>query len=685
MPRESEVYISDTSWPEAPEGFADAVQNLDFDAVEKDIEAFFTDSKEFWPADYGNYAPFFIRLAWHNAGSYRTSDGRGGADGARQRFEPERSWDDNTNLDKARKLLWPIKQKYGEGLSWGDLIVLAGNTAIKSMGGPVLGFCAGRIDDPNGDWSLELGPSMEQNQLAPCAVNGECDTPLGSTTIGLIYLNPEGPMSQPIPSLSAGEVRDTFGRMAMNDSETVALIGGGHAFGKTHGACPAGAGPPPIKSPMNPWPGACGTGKGVDAFTSGFEGPWTANPTSWDNEYFKNLVSNNWEKVQGPGGKWMWQVSGTSPMAPAANGNGTQNIMMLTSDVSLLHDPTGEYQKLVALYAEDQTTFEHNFAHAWYKLTTRDMGPITRCLGKHVPPAQDWQKPLPAPLPWWRLANFDHVKHSISTLLSSNGAHKAQLARLAYSCASTFRVTDYLGGCNGASLRFSPQKDWPENAGLQKALAILEPIKAKFGAGLSWADLIVLAGDTAIENAMGVTSSFKFCGGRTDSMAGVASDAYLRPKVAGLGNDTLAEVKDASKVMGLTSREWVALAARPVDEGFRFQAGLENKGWAQDPTVVSNLFFQTLITEDWEEHTVPSSGAKQYKAAGKDLFMLHTDLMIKYDPELLAIAQEFASSNKSFLEAFAYAWRKLVISDRFDGPTANLCSSRHQSEEVQPL
>merc|ERR1719498_1215472 len=352
-----------------------------------------TDSKQCWPADYGNYGPFFVRLAWHCSGSYRTSDGRGGCDGGRQRFEPERSWPDNTNLDKARKLLQPIKLKY-PSISWGDLFILAGTTAVQDMGGPILGFCGGRQDDDDGFWSQELGPTPEQEEYAPCPVNGKCKSPLGSTTVGLIYLNPEGPMAQPIPNASALEVRDTFGRMAMNDSETVALIGGGHAFGKTHGACPLGPGLPPKDDPLNPWPGKCGDGKLTNAYTSGIEGPWTENPTEWDNSYFTNLLDYDWSVGKGPGGKYQWHVSkGKSPRAPRADGNGYQNIQMMTSDISLISDPI--YLNIVKKYANDSKAFDNAFAHAWYKLTTRDMGPRTRCLGKNVPPAQEFQYPLP--------------------------------------------------------------------------------------------------------------------------------------------------------------------------------------------------------------------------------------------------------------------------------------------------
>jgi len=391
--------------------YAEAVSRLDLDAVKADIKELLTSSQEFWPADYGHYGPFFVRLAWHCAGSYRTSDGRGGCEGGHQRFEPERSWADNTNLDKARALLVPIKVKHGLGLSWGDLIILAGTTAIEAMGGPVLGFCAGRVDSVDGAESQELGPSPVQEQLYPCTVNGNCTKPLGSTTVGLIYLNPEGPMGQPIPEGSARNIRDAFGRMAMNDSETVSLIGGGHAFGKTHGACPAGAGPSPKEDPSNPWPGKCGTGRGKDAFTSGFEFKWTPEPTKWDNVYFKQLLNNQWEKYIGPGGHWQWRVKNASGVL--------KEVGMLTSDVSLMHDPEGEYQKLVELFANDQAAFENAFAHSWYKLVTRDMGPVTRCVGKDVPPPQPFQYPLPPPPE--KLADFGAVKTEIKKVVGSPG------------------------------------------------------------------------------------------------------------------------------------------------------------------------------------------------------------------------------------------------------------------------
>lgn len=379
-----------------------AVGELDIGAVQEDLRQLFTRSQKEWPADYGHYGPFFIRLAWHCSGSYRDSDGRGGCSGGRQRFDPERSWQDNTNLDKARALLQPIKDKYGLGLSYGDLFVMAGTTAIQAMGGPTVGVCVGRVDDDDGSRSLDLGPSEEQEEFAPCAVNGNCtgDTLLGATTVGLIYVNPEGPMGVPEPAPSALEVRDTFGRMGMNDEETVALIGGGHAFGKAHGACTAGAGIPPNEAEAAgepAWKGLCGSGTnqgiGSNSFTSGFEGSWTQNPTKWDNEYFHNLLHYDWEVWMGPGGHNQWRVSNsgweTSPTAPGAfcpnsDKRCTEDIMMLTSDISLLHDPENKYQAIVKKFAEDKHALDTAFSNAWHKLTTRPFGAMPssklRCL-----------------------------------------------------------------------------------------------------------------------------------------------------------------------------------------------------------------------------------------------------------------------------------------------------------------
>eukprot|EP00927_Polykrikos_kofoidii_P020233 TRINITY_DN1953_c0_g1_i8.p1 TRINITY_DN1953_c0_g1~~TRINITY_DN1953_c0_g1_i8.p1 ORF type:complete len:428 (-),score=65.10 TRINITY_DN1953_c0_g1_i8:96-1379(-) len=355
-----------------PSVYDAALQDLDIEALKSDLTKLFTESKDCWPADWGNYGPFFIRLAWHCSGSYRKTDGKGGCGGGRHRFEPERSWEDNANLDKARALLSPLKRKYGDALSWGDLFIAAGTTALRNMGTPIKKLCFGRIDDEDGSNSLALGPSTEQETVAPCDVNGMCKEPLGSTTIGLIYLNPEGPITQPggapnpDPALSAKDIRDTFGRMGHTDRATVALIGGGHAFGKTHGACPKGPGVSPKvaynMTPIGiPWAGNCGTGKGSDTFTSGFEGPWTTEPLKWDNEFYRALLEHTWEKHIGPGGHWQWRIqNATGPFA---------RVMRLTSDMGLLSDD--KYLEIVKEFARDLYAFDEAFDDAWFKLTTR--------------------------------------------------------------------------------------------------------------------------------------------------------------------------------------------------------------------------------------------------------------------------------------------------------------------------
>jgi len=667
----------------APEGYYEAFDALDFDAVKADIRKLFTESQEFWPADYGNYAPFFIRLAWHNSGSYRSSDGRGGADGGRQRFDPERSWDDNTNLDKARKLLEPIKQKYGVGLSWGDLIILTGDTAIESMGGPVLGFCGGRIDDADGFWSERLGPNNDQETHSPCKVPGACDTPFGTNVVGLIYVNPEGFHGKPVPELSAPQVRNTFARMGMDDKETVALIGGGHAFGKVHGACPTGPGVYPYEDPLHPWAGTCGTGsgkgKGVNAFTSGFEGPWTRTPTFWNNEYFKNLVDYKWEKHVGPGGHYQWRVSGAdSPYTTFANNTGKQDIMMLTSDVSLMFDPEGLYQPIVKNYAEDLKSLDEHFSHAWYKLTSRDMGPRARCLGKLTPPVQPFQNPLPAPPA--TLADFAAVRTALKGVLTTaqpavlpmtGGTYGPEMVRLAWRCAATFRVTDYQGGCNGARIRMSPQKDWTVNAGLDKVLALLEPVKKQFGEGLTWADLIVLAGTVALEEAG--APEMTFCGGRSDADV-TAKDPIsdklhylnMEPMVTGHMNATIDDLEQYTLLLGLNTMEFTALmGARALGQ---LPPGYGMGQRTSKPTTLGTDYFNNLVTADW----MPSGST--YKAAGKNgLTVLKDDILLISAAEYLTVAQQFAGDEALYLKTLASAWTKLMNADRFDGPTRNLC------------
>jgi len=657
---------------------AEAMAMVDWKDVMVDLKELMTDSKDYWPADYGHYGPLFIRLAWHNAGSYRTSDGRGGADGARQRFEPERSWADNTNLDKARSLLWPIKEKYGQGLSWGDLIVLSGNAAIESMNGPVFGFCAGRVDAADGSESIQLGPSLEQEDLMPCEVNGECGEPLGANTIGLIYVNPEGHMGNPDPAESANDIRDVFGRMNLNDSETVALIGGGHAFGKAHGACPNGPGPAPVEDPTNPWPGLCGTGKGEDTFTSGFELPFTSHPLRWDNEYFQNLINYDWVSHKGPGNHYQWRPNVEDgqkpPVAASADGSHNQSVELLTSDVAL-YWADESYKSIVQLFANDMKEFDHAFEHAWYKLTTRDMGPVSRCMNDDAPPAQPFQYPLPdSPAGW---PDFEVIRSEISEIINSAEEAVGMFSRLAWQCVSTYRSTDYLGGCNGARIRFSPQRDWQVNRNVEKALVLLQPIKDNHGTNLSWADLIVLAGNTAVEKAGG--NHVTFCGGRTDATDGMGSE-YLHPSIAGGFSETLIKFKDYISVMGLTQKEFAALNGAGYSIGDSFDCeGLFCRrdsflGASSVSSELTNEFFKTLLRETWEVYTITNSNRTMYKARGKDLLMFKTDLMFKFDPELLAISQDFAADNDLFLAEVNKAWTKLANADRFDGPINNLCT-----------
>lgn len=657
--------------------YFEALQKINFDDVKKDLTKLFTESQDWWPADYGNYGPFFVRLAWHCAGSYRTSDGRGGCSGGRQRFDPERSWADNTNLDKARKLLGPIREKYGIGLSWGDLFILAGTTAMESMGFEPLGFCAGRIDQVDGSQSTDLGSTptgVTPDGLNNCTTPGDCQRPFGTTTVGLIYVNPEGPQGVPDPDVSFKQIRDTFGRMSMNDTETVALIGGGHSFGKTHGACPTPPGPAPDQAPLDPWKGNCGNGVGVNAFTSGFEGPWTTTPNKFDNQYFRNLINFNWSVAIGPGGHNQWHITNPNPpQIPYANGTGLQNLMMLTSDVSLLHDP--EYKAIVQQWATDEAAFANAFKHAWYKLTTRDMGPVTRCYGTATPPAQPFQYPLPPPPA--ALASADDVRADIRHFMSAananvtadmvNGApyYGAMFVKLAWQCASTFRVTDHQGGCNGARIRYPPQSTWAENANMDKVLEVLQPIKTKYGSSLSWADLIVLAATTALEDAG--APKYDFCPGRTDATDGQGSE-NLKMREFALA-DAAKGLRYRQQLLDMSDHEIVVLQSRPRSPVLLAGAGLGT--WTHQSNSLSNEYFKVLLSYTW----VQDGTKAQYKAQGSDVYMQADDIALLLDADFATIVQDFAYDNALYLKHFAAAWNKLVISDRYDGPVKNLCSS----------
>jgi catalase (peroxidase I) len=606
---------------------------LNWTAVDDDIRTLLTTPNSTWLADYGNYGPLMIRLGWHCSGSYRQSDGRGGCDGGRIRHNPEANWDDNANLDKARALLEPIKAKYGLGLSYGDLYIRSANVAIASMKGPVLGFCAGRMDDADGSASLNfLGPSTTQAANFPCPVNGACpkESGLGPTTVGLIYVNPEGPLGNGLPVESAPQIRDTFGRMGMTDKETVALIGGGHSFGKAHGACNISGGGGAAPS----WTGTCNTyggvaGQGINTVTSGFEGPWTTTPIMWSNQYFSNLLGHTWTLFVGSGGHKQFQVATGSPLAPEVNdttGTPSVPISMLVADIALTKDAL--FNNFVTQFAANKTALEDAFSAAWFKLTTSDMGPRKRCYGSQVPPSQLFQNDLPAPGP---LPNYTAVKADIRGMLSSQS--RADFAQLAWQCASTYRATDFRGGCNGARIRFAPESGLPANIDLGAAalLSALGPVKAKYTL-LSWADLIVLAGHTGVEDLFGF--GMPFCGGRTDALDGSGSVGLNPPN----WTDPLVNFKERAARMGLTDAEAVILAAVP-------RKGLTATGVAYFAQVVG-------------------TGA-----------LTGPDMILRSDPGLKTIAQGYSltANQGTFQTDFTNAWNKVMNADFFIGWNGLTC------------
>ncbi|KAJ3095117.1 hypothetical protein HDU96_001330 [Phlyctochytrium bullatum] len=647
---------------------------FDYDAVKADLLRTLTDSQPFWPADNGHYGPLFIRLAWHCSGSYRVSDGRGGCDGGRIRFLPERAWADNTNLDKALTLLQPIKLKHGAALSWGDLIVLAGNVAIESMGGPVLGFCAGRRDDADGRDSLVLGPTPEQKALSPCEVNGNCTFPLGPTTVELIYVNPEGHMADGIPRNAVPDIRSSFSRMGMSDRETVALIGGGHAFGGMHGACPTGAGPSPLDSPSNPWPGTCGTGplkgKANNTFTSGFQGVWTDTPTQWSNDYFHNLLEYGWAHETSPAGHAQFK-----PFQKPGGEAPPPGIRMLVSDMALLED--ARYAALVREFAGDIKALESEFAKAWYKLTTRDMGPRWRCRGARVPPPQPFQLPLPPPPPTSKLPDFTDLRRRIVDVMGANPTdpdnaeggplfYGPLFTTLAYQCAATYRVTDHAGGCNGARIRFAPENTWQGNAGLDGVLAMLADVKALVERDgtkvLSWADLIVAAGTVGVEMAgvEGVATGWK--GGRVDAEEKAVKENMEMRKLAPRTYiaDPIVAVKDGFKVRGLTVRQGVALAARPRSRMLMRRNGQKSTVGLVGGGRVTSEYFRTLLGERWE-----AMGEKGvWRAVGKEVTATEEELAVVWDPEMRAVAEEFVEEEEGVLRrVFGEAWGLLMTAD----------------------
>lgn len=677
--------------------YAEAFNTLDLDAVKKDIKALMTESQDWWPADYGHYGPFFIRMAWHSAGVYRIFDGRGGAAGGQQRFEPLNSWPDNVSLDKARRLLWPIKQKYGSKLSWGDLMVLTGNVALESMGFKTFGFAGGREDD----WEAEMvNWGSEKAWLDNKRHNGkgELAKPMGATQMGLIYVNPEGPNGVPDPLASAKEIRDTFGRMAMNDEETVALIAGGHTFGKAHGAhdpakCvgadPAAAG---IEEQGLGWKNKCGKGHSEDTVTSGLEGAWSSNPTKWTMEYLTWLYTFDWVQTKSPAGHIQWTPADgkAANLVPDAHLPDKRHApIMFTSDIALKEDPI--YREITTRFLKNPQEFELAFAKAWFKLTHRDLGPKARYLGADVPAeALIWQDPIPA-LDHPLIDNAD-IK-ALGYKILASGLTVPELVRTAWASASSFRGTDMRGGANGARIRLEPMMDWQANnpKELAKVLAKLEKVQKDFNGSLkggkkvSLADVIVLGGSVAVEKAAkeaGVTISVPFTPGRMDAtqaQTDVNSFAVLEPTADGFRNyyskdNSLSPAEmliERANMLNLTVPEMTVLVGglRALDAN---SSGVKHGVFTDKPGVLSNDFFVNLL----DMSTKWSKSAKQegiYEGQDRKSGKLKwtatpVDLIFGSHSELRAVSEVYGAQDGQdrFVQDFVKAWNKVMNADRFD-------------------
>ena len=678
--------------------YAKEFKSLDLNAVIKDLHAVMTDSQDWWPADFGHYGPLFIRMAWHSAGTYRIGDGRGGAGAGQQRFAPLNSWPDNVNLDKARRLLWPIKQKYGRKISWADLMVLAGNVALESMGFKTFGFGGGREDTWEPEEDIFWGP--EGKWLADERYSGDRDlsNPLGAVQMGLIYVNPEGPNGNPDPLAAARDIRETFARMAMNDEETVALIAGGHTFGKTHGAGDAAlVGPEPEAATIEEqglgWKSKFGTGKGGDAIGSGLEVIWTTTPTKWSNNFFTNLFSYEWELTKSPAGAHQWRPKngGGNGTVPDAHDPSKKHApSMLTTDLSLRFDPA--YEKISRRFYEHPDQFADAFARAWFKLTHRDMGPIERYLGPLVPKeVLIWQDPVPAvnhPL----IDNKDAA--ALKTKILGSGLSTSQLVSTAWASASTFRGSDKRGGANGARIRLAPQKDWEVNqpAELAKVIQKLEAIQKEFNASqsggkkVSLADLIVLGGDAAIEEAAkkaGVDVKVPFTPGRTDAsqeQTDVHSFAPLEPTADAFRNYSRGKQRlspeellvDRAQLLRLTAPEMTVLVG-----GLRVlgaNAGNSKHGvFTKRPETLTNDFFVNLLdmSTKWQPGSNGSGGVYE----GRDLktnevkwTATRVDLIFGSHSQLRSLAEVYASADakEKFVKDFVAAWNKVMNADRFD-------------------
>ena len=668
--------------------YAEEFKKLDYQALKKDLLALMTDSQDWWPADFGHYGPQFIRMAWHSAGTYRTFDGRGGGGRGQQRFSPLNAWPDNVNVDKSRRLLWPIKQKYGQKISWADLMILTGNVALESMGFKTLGFGGGRPDTWEADQDVYWG--AEKEWLADKRYSGDRDLekPLGAVQMGLIYVNPQGPNGNGDPISAARDIRETFARMAMNDEETVALIAGGHTFGKGHGAAPEShKGPDPNAAGLEEqgfgWTSSHGSGVAGDAVSSGFEVTWTTTPAKWSNNFFENLFKYEWVKGQSPAGALVWEAKDAEAIIPDAHGGPNRKPTMLTTDLSLRFDPA--YEKISRRFLEHPDQFADAFARAWFKLTHRDMGPIARYLGPEVPKEEMiWQDPLPkASGPAIDAKDVAALKAKVL----ASGLTVSQLVSTAWASASTYRGSDRRGGANGARIRLAPQKDWDVNnpAELSKVLKTLEGIQAEFNKGakkVSLADLIVLGGGAAIEKAAkdgGQEVTVPFTPGRTDAtqeQTDVASFAVLEPTADGFRNYSQGRHKvseeallvDRAQLLTLTPTEMTVLVG-----GLRV-LGANAKGsthgvFTRKVGTLSNDFFVNLLDmgTKWKANGDAFDGTDRKTGAAK-WTGTRADLVFGSNAELRAIAEVYASSDgaKKFATDFVAAWTKVMNLDRYD-------------------
>ncbi|THE62923.1 catalase/peroxidase HPI [Salinadaptatus halalkaliphilus] len=692
--------------------YAEEFEKLDLEAVKADIEDVMTTSQDWWPADYGHYGPLFIRMAWHSAGTYRTSDGRGGASGGRQRFAPLNSWPDNANLDKARRLLYPVKQKYGRKLSWADLIVLAGNVALESMGFETFGFAGGRKDEYKPDDAVDWGPEDEWEASERFDEEGELEGALAATVMGLIYVNPEGPDGEPDPEASAERIRESFGLMAMSDEETAALIAGGHTFGKVHGADDPDehVGPEPEAAPIDQqglgWESEHGSGKGADTITSGIEGPWNATPTQWDMGYIDNLLEYQWWPEKGPGGAWQWttQNGELDEAAPGAEDpDEKEDVMMLTTDVALKRDP--EFREILERFQENPKEFQEAFAKAWYKLIHRDMGPSERFLGPEVPEEEMlWQDPIPEAD--YELIGEEAIDELKAELLASE-LSISQLAKTAWAAASTYRDSDKRGGANGARIRLEPQRSWEVNEPdqLETVLETYEEIQAAFNDSrsddvrVSLADLIVLGGNAAVEEAAaeaGYDIEVPFEPGRTDAsqeQTDIESFEALKPAADGFRNYYSDEADqsqeellvDKADLLDLTAPEMTVLVGGMRALGATHQDS--DLGVLTDqPETLTNDFFRTLLDMDYEwEASDDSQDILGWEASPESetdqVFELRdretgeiewtatrADLIFGSNSRLRAIADVYASDDaeEKFVQDFVEAWHKVMSHDRFD-------------------